>query len=55
MYMPEARANVIGLPDTHLLAQSFYDLTIESLHTAELATINSSMKPRISVNMTARI
>lgn len=43
MYMPPERANRIGLPGTHLLAQSFYDLAIESLHAAELATVNSSM------------
>jgi hypothetical protein len=44
MYMGQDRASRLGLPNTHLLAQSFYDLAIESLHAAELATSNSSME-----------
>ncbi|KIW00359.1 uncharacterized protein PV09_08072 [Verruconis gallopava] len=41
MYMGKERADRIGLPDLHLLSQSFYELALESMHAAELATSNS--------------
>ncbi|ETS80344.1 hypothetical protein PFICI_07873 [Pestalotiopsis fici W106-1] len=41
MYMHPQKAEKLGLPEASLLSQSFYDLAIESLHAAELATVNS--------------